>query len=161
MMETIAKRTLHLLLAFLLLTAASTMAQQSQTPKKGTTPTTSEPSGENLFNTYCAVCHGKDGKGNGPAAAALKAPPSNLTTLGQRHGGKFPTDYVASVLQYGVEDVTAHGSKEMPIWGPLLSPSGSLRKDQERPLAEAREIDSAVAAKIHSLSQYIESLQAK
>jgi len=143
-------------------TGALTMAQQSQaTIKKGPIQKTSAPSGEDIFNTYCAVCHGKDAKGNGPAAGALKVPPADLTTLARRHGGKFPTEYVTTVLQYGVEDIKAHGSKDMPVWGPLFGPSGSLSKSQSLPLAEAREVSSAVTLKIHNLSQYIESLQGK
>ncbi len=35
--------------------------------------------GAEVFATYCAVCHGPDGKGNGPAAAALVPPPPDLT----------------------------------------------------------------------------------
>ena len=161
-MKSIAGRAVVLLLALLFSTGALTMSQQSQTTiKKGPIRKTSAPPGEDMFNTYCAVCHGKDAKGNGPAAGALKVPPTDLTTLAQRHGGKFPTEYVTSVLQYGVEDVKAHGSKDMPIWGPLFGPSGSLTKSQSLPLAEAREVSSAVTLRIHNLSQYIESLQAK
>jgi mono/diheme cytochrome c family protein len=151
-----------LLLALCFSAAATASAQQSQTTsKKSPAPATSAPSGEGLFNSYCAACHGKDAKGDGPAAAALKVPPPDLTTLGKRHGGKFPADYFTSVLQYGVEEVKAHGSKDMPVWGPLFGPSGSLRKSQEMPLAEARDVNAAVAEKIRSLSQYVESLQAK
>lgn len=29
--------------------------------------------GANLYRAYCASCHGKNGKGDGPVAAALKA----------------------------------------------------------------------------------------
>ena len=162
MVKRIAGRAVVLLLALLFSTGALTMAQQSQTTiKKGPIQKTSAPSGEDIFNTYCAVCHGKDAKGNGPAAGALKVPPADLTTLAQRHGGKFPTEYVTTVLQYGVEDIKAHGSKDMPVWGPLFGPSGSLSKSQALPLAEAREVSSAVTLKIHNLSQYIESLQGK
>jgi mono/diheme cytochrome c family protein len=156
-MKNIARRA-GLILGLLLSTGALTMAQQSQT---GSVQETSAPSGEDLFNTYCAVCHGKDAKGNGPAAGALKVRPADLTTLAQRHGGKFPREYVTTVLQYGVEDVKAHGSKDMPIWGSLFGPSEALSKSQSLPLAEAREVSSVVTLKIHNLSQYIESLQAK
>ena len=160
-MKNIARRAV-LFLGLLLSTGALTMAQQSQTTiKKGSVQETSAPSGEDLFNTYCAVCHGKDAKGNGPAAGALKVRPADLTTLAQRHGGKFPREYVTTVLQYGVEDVNAHGSKDMPIWGSLFGPSEALSKSQSLPLSEAREISSVVTLKIHNLSQYIESLQAK
>ena len=115
--------------------------------KKTPIPTTSAASGQEMFNTYCAVCHGKDAKGDGPAAAALKVPPPNLTTLSQRHDGKYPAMYVESVLMFGAETFPAHGAKDMPIWGPLL---GAISVDA--PEAELR---------IHNLNQYIESLQAK
>jgi len=110
-------------------------------------PRTSAASGQEMFNTYCAVCHGKDANGDGPAAGALKVPPPNLTTLSLRHGGKYPTAYVETVLKFGVETFPAHGAKDMPIWGPLL---GAISADA--PEAKLR---------IHNLNQYIESLQAK
>lgn len=150
------------LLALLFSAGASTTAQQSQTTtKKAPAETVSEPSGEYLFNTYCAVCHGKDGKGAGPAAGSLKVPPPDLTTLARRHGGKYPAEYVTSVLQYGVGDLKAHGSPDMPIWGELFSPRGALTRNPSRPLAETRDVDTAVAQRIHNLNQYIESLQTK
>ena len=161
-MNSIAKRALVLSLALMFSTRTLTIAQQSQTTiKKGPTQKTSARAGHDMFNTYCAVCHGKDAKGSGPAAGALKVRPADLTTLARRHGGKFPTEYVTTVLQYGVEDVKAHGSKDMPIWGPLLGPTGAISRSEPLPLAEAREVSSVVTLRIHNLSQYIESLQAK
>ena len=38
--------------------------------------------GKDSFMAYCAVCHGADGRGNGPAAPALKTPVPDLTTTG-------------------------------------------------------------------------------
>ena len=35
--------------------------------------------GEALFRTHCASCHGSEGRGDGPAAAALAGPPADLT----------------------------------------------------------------------------------
>ena len=35
--------------------------------------------GQQLFQTYCMVCHGADGKGTGPAAVALPHAPADLT----------------------------------------------------------------------------------
>ena len=56
--------------------------QESETNvKKVPIQRTSAASGEEMFDAYCAACHGKDGKGNGPAAAELKMPPPDLTTL--------------------------------------------------------------------------------
>lgn len=127
-----------------------TKAQQSQTTiKKAPIQRTSANSGVEMFNSYCAACHGKDAKGNGPAVAALKVPPPDLTTLSQRHGGKYPAMYVESVLTFGAENFPAHGAKEMPIWGPLLgSISGGVNAPQ-------------TALRIHNLNDYIEGLQGK
>ena len=76
-------------------------------------------SGPELYRSYCAVCHGQDGKGNGPAAPGLKTQPADLTLLAKNAGGKFPANRVTNILN-SEEPVTAHGSKDMPIWGPLF-----------------------------------------
>jgi mono/diheme cytochrome c family protein len=133
----------------LLFWIARLTAQQSQTtirtvPVQGASPA----SGVEMFNRYCAVCHGKDAKGNGPAVPALRVPPPDLTTLAQRHGGKFPADYVGAVLRNGVGDTRSHGSKDMPIWGPLFSSLGGGRS-------------APAALRISKLSRYIDSLQTK
>jgi len=82
-------------------------------------PSTYVPSGKALYELYCATCHGADARGNGPLALALKTPPPNLTTLAKRHGGKFPTEYVTRMLQFGTTSST-HGSADMPAWGPIF-----------------------------------------
>jgi len=78
-----------------------------------------EVSGARLFLTYCATCHGANGKGNGPAAVALDRIPPDLTVLAKFSGGAFPAAHVMNVLT-GQGDNTAHGSKDMPVWGPLF-----------------------------------------
>jgi mono/diheme cytochrome c family protein len=147
-MKNTALRAGVLLFASLFWTA-SLMGQQSQTTIK-TVPiqATSAASGEGMFTAYCAACHGKDAKGHGPAVPALKVPPPDLTTLAQRHGGKFPADYVGDVLRNGVENAISHGSKDMPIWGPLFSSLGGGRS-------------APATLRISELSHYIESLQTK
>ncbi|HEY2013389.1 MAG TPA: cytochrome c [Bryobacteraceae bacterium] len=75
-------------------------------------------SGQEMFKAYCASCHGASGKGDGPAAAALKNAPPDLTRLARNHDGKFPFGYVEDKLKDVNE--SAHGSKQMPVWGPLL-----------------------------------------
>jgi mono/diheme cytochrome c family protein len=108
---------------------------------------TSPASGKEMYISYCAVCHGTDGKGGGPAASALKTPPADLTMLSKNNGGKFPTMKVASTLR-GTSELPAHGSKEMPVWGPLF-----------RSMSEGHE--SEVQQRVANLTQYVESLQAK
>jgi hypothetical protein len=88
--------------------------------------------GGDLFQEYCASCHGRDGTGNGPAADALKRVPPDLTTLAARSGGTFPTLRVARLIggKDGEPFPPSHGSREMPVWGPIFkaldtSPKGA------------------------------------
>lgn len=107
----------------------------------------SSSSGKAMFTSYCAVCHGSDGKGNGPAASALKTPPADLTLLAQKNGGKYPSAHVASVL-HGQAMLASHGNEEMPVWGPLFSSVSGGQASQ-------------VQQRISNLVQYVETLQAK
>jgi mono/diheme cytochrome c family protein len=75
--------------------------------------------GADLFRSYCASCHGREGKGDGPVAPALNAKVPDLTTIAQRHGGVFPEKWVTELIE-GPESVLAHGSREMPIWGAIF-----------------------------------------
>ena len=115
--------------------AGSMLAQQPTNLTKGV----------DLYQRYCAVCHGKDGKGGGPAAAALKAPPTDLTRLAKTHDGKFPVGSVRQAL--GGSSTLAHGSQEMPIWGPVfraMSPNQSISE-----------------LRVDNLLRYLESIQEK
>ena len=104
--------------------------------------------GKDLFEFYCASCHGRDGKGNGPVAPALKAPPPDLTTLAQQNRGRFPAARVEGVLKGEVRLSTpAHGPSDMPVWGPIF-----------RGLDNRDEVNDR---RIENLVKYIESMQAK
>jgi mono/diheme cytochrome c family protein len=111
------------------------------------TPKTAPTDGKQMYSNYCASCHGVDGKGRGPVAGMLKTQPSDLTVLSKNNGGKFPAAHVASVLQFGAEH-PAHGSAEMPVWGPVLGQMNQATP-QER------------ALRISNLSRYLETLQAR
>jgi mono/diheme cytochrome c family protein len=65
-------------------------ASANDKPQVNQAPPAYVPSGEVMYKQYCAACHGADAKGHGPAAASLKMPPPDLTTLANRHDGKFP-----------------------------------------------------------------------
>jgi mono/diheme cytochrome c family protein len=88
--------------------------------------------GRDLFEMYCATCHGREGRGNGPAAEALKVRPADLTTIARRNGGTFPKSRVESFVTVGEDRASpAHGSKEMPVWGPIfraLDPNDAANK---------------------------------
>ena len=145
--------TIHsavLLSVLLFSTATYSMAQETKkTIKRVPISKTSADSGEEMFKAYCAVCHGETGKGDGPASSEFRISPANLTILSKNNSGKFPNNYVAQVLQSGVQVAKAHGSKDMPIWGNLF---GSISGGIDSP---------AVKQRIFNLSQYVESLQSK
>ncbi len=108
---------------------------------------TSPASGSEMYTTYCAVCHGIDGKGRGPAADALKVPPPDLTMLAKRKGGAYPSDHVRNAIEGDLRP-PAHGSKEMPVWGSLFWQMSQGHS-------------SEVQLRVTNLNRYIESLQAK
>src|SRR5512135_193662 len=77
--------------------------------------------GASIFQTYCAACHGLDGRGNGPVSKALKGEVPDLTRLSQRNDGTFPAIHVRNTIMFGADDLLpAHRSKEMPIWRPIF-----------------------------------------
>jgi len=75
--------------------------------------------GADLFHSYCAACHGIDGRGHGPAAAALKSPVPDLTTIASRNRGVFPRERIRTQIA-GEDRPAIHGTREMPIWGPIF-----------------------------------------
>ena len=102
----------------------------AQTVQRGTAPRIQSVDGVDTYKAYCAVCHGPQAKGNGPAATALKKVPADLTTIAKRNGGKFsPTDVEAVIM--GQQVLNSHGSRDMPIWGPVfqaLAPDNTFMK---------------------------------
>jgi mono/diheme cytochrome c family protein len=132
--------------SFLLLGIVVGLAQKPEIKKTQIKPTPAE-SGAAMFSEYCAVCHGKDAKGSGPAAPALKVAPPDLTTLARGNSGKFPAPHVSNVIRSG-GDTSAHGSKDMPVWGRAF-------------LSLTPHDDAIVQERIFNLTNYIESLQQK
>jgi mono/diheme cytochrome c family protein len=144
-----SKHTLTFVLAGIMSAAFASIAQQpAPTIKTVPIQRTSIVDGHQMFTAYCAVCHGANGKGNGPAAQAMKVPPTDLTLLSQKSGGTFPANHVAMVLQFGIEN-SAHGSAQMPIWGDLM-----------RTLApSASDGDTLVHQRINNIVDYIKQIQ--
>ncbi len=120
---------------------------QSSTTAPTTLKQTASTNGKQMFVNYCASCHGVDGKGDGPVAASLKMPPTDLTLLSKNNNGKFPDSHLFAVLQYGSE-IPSHGTAEMPVWGPILG-----RLDRANP--------DVKKLRMSNLIRYLETLQAK
>jgi mono/diheme cytochrome c family protein len=104
--------------------------------------------GRQEFNIYCVSCHGEDAKGNGVAAPALKDKPADLTGIAARRGGTFDRVEVAEIVD-GRQDMPAHGSREMPIWGDRLGEDATDSGDEES-LAQGR---------VALLVAYLEAIQ--
>lgn len=115
-------------------------------PGKQTEPLIGSLKGSDLFRAYCAPCHGDDGKGDGPVAAALNTKPTDLTTIASRNGGVFPAERVGKIVA-GDNLVLAHGSREMPIWGPIFH-----QVEWDRDLGNVR---------LQNVVKYVESIQRK
>jgi mono/diheme cytochrome c family protein len=103
--------------------------------------------GADLYQAYCAVCHGKTAKGDGPMGRNLKVAPPDLTHIATRDGGKFPRQRIEQILSGEAAVEAGHGTREMPLWGPIFS---QIAWDQD--LGRVR---------IDSLAKYLEQLQAK
>jgi mono/diheme cytochrome c family protein len=100
--------------------------------------------GPELFRAYCASCHGKDGRGNGPAAPAMKVKVPDLTVIARNNKGQFPSAHVRRIIM-GDDVVTAHGSREMPVWGPIFH---QIESDVDRGYV-----------RLENLVKYLESIQ--
>jgi len=124
-----------ILLGASLLAVLSVAEPQSKNERKSAAKPPSAAAGQETFLRYCASCHGKTAKGDGPAAFVLRTAPPDLTTLSKRHEDKFPAGYVSSVLIFG-QSFASHGSEDMPMWGsrfkiidPVHDPTGQQHID--------------------------------
>jgi len=137
------------IVAILSAIAVAQATSTQSTPQIKHVPITNAPSssGKEMFKSYCAVCHGVDAKGNGPAASAMKTPPTDLTALTKKGAGQYPAAHVAAVIR-GQAATPSHGSQDMPVWGRLFS---SISQGHEGPVQQ----------RITNLVNYIETLQAK
>ncbi len=138
--------SLRITLTALAMAAFSAAPGFGQTIKPVPVTSTNPTSGKEMYKEYCAVCHGVDGKGGGPAAVALKKVPTDLTQLAIRNNGKFPGEKVARNIE-GDEMVLSHGSNDMPVWGSLFKSLGGS--------------DNIVRMRVVNLTEYLRSMQAK
>lgn len=132
-------------LSLAILVAGAATGAQTKTIKEVPAHMTASLEGKDLYTQFCAVCHGVDAKGGGPAADALKRRPSDLTLLSRMNGGKFPTISVQMTIKGSA--TLEHGTREMPIWGNVFSEMG-----RNHDMGDLR---------VMSVLKYIEQIQAK
>jgi mono/diheme cytochrome c family protein len=102
--------------------------------------------GPDLFRAHCAACHGANARGDGPLASALKTKVPDLTMLAKNNKGEFPSSPVRKTI-IGEDILIAHGSREMPIWGPIFH---QIESDQDWG-----------NVRIENLVKYLQSIQQK
>jgi mono/diheme cytochrome c family protein len=132
--------------AIVLVPAAPTAASAQQTTQTAEA-VLSGTSGDALFKTYCASCHGKAAKGDGPLADSLRFRPPDLTLIAKRNKGKFDAEKVYRIVD-GREAVKGHGGTDMPVWGDAFKRSVDGYSEK------------AVKARIDALVEYLKSIQA-
>jgi mono/diheme cytochrome c family protein len=136
-----------LILGLLLIAMGLRAAEEpATTVKKVPVHATTAMAGKDLYREYCAVCHGVNGKGDGPAAAALKVAPPDLTRIAAHNGGKFPELKVQRMISGADEQPASHGSKDMPVWGNIFRHMGAS--------------SDLGAVRVYNLVKYLEEIQA-
>jgi mono/diheme cytochrome c family protein len=135
-------------LALAVAVAGAAIGEGQTTGRQQTPPLAPDSlSGRDTFGQYCAPCHGNAGRGDGPVAPALRTRPSDLTMLAVRNGGVFPGSSVASFVTGAGRNIQAHGTTDMPVWGPTF-----------RALDTS---DARVKVRIENVVEYIASIQMK
>ena len=97
--------------------------------------------GAQMYSSYCSACHGKLGRGDGPAAPALKTKPTDLTQLKKTHGGTYATKEFQDKVT-GAAMSASHGNVDMPIWGPIF-----------------RDLGGSPELRLFNLKQYVDAMQ--
>ena len=103
--------------------------------------------GPDLFHAYCAACHGVGGKGDGPAAVALKTKPADLTVLAKDSGGKFLVEQVKKFIAGDDPSLQSHGSRDMRVWGPIFH--------------QIENVQDFGNVRLQNLIQYLQTIQQK
>jgi len=107
-----------------------------------------DDAGQALYRRYCASCHGREGRGDGPVAPALGEKPTDLTRIADAHGGSFPLEAVIAAID-GTRTMRAHGVSEMPVWGEVFQADGTTPLEQQ----------ILARGKVIAIAYYLRSLQ--
>ena len=134
-------------LGIALFTSGPAFSQTQSTPKKQYEGLIYSVRGPDLYRAHCAVCHGLQGKGDGPVGATLRTRPADLTVLAKNNGGNFPAQRIQKFIADIDPSVQSHGSREMPVWGPIFH-----RVEEDQDFGNVR---------LQNLIKYLETIQQK
>ena len=138
----VARRHMAILVAIMLQTTAIEPVK-AEDPHLGITE----------YELSCMPCHGLNGRGDGPRAKSLKSAPADLTRIAKSNGGVFPARKLAEIID-GRAIVSAHGQREMPVWGDRY-------RVQVEESERASAIENRARAQISALVEYLRTLQEK
>ena len=124
------------ILGSIIFTAALSLTAQTGGDERASTD------GARLYTTYCAECHGTEGRRPGAVASVRGSTIPDLQLMATRNRGVFPLAQVEKLLSGTARAPISHGGIEMPLWGPVLSRDGPDR-----------------SARVHALARYLETLQ--
>jgi mono/diheme cytochrome c family protein len=74
--------------------------------------------GQEVYNTYCALCHGPTGLGDGVGAAALDPKPRDLSSAAILE--TYTDEFLVNVITNG--GMAVGKSPAMPPWGGIVTP---------------------------------------
>jgi hypothetical protein len=107
--------------------------------------------GRNQYEVYCQICHGVEGRGDGPAGDVLHLRPSDLTQMAKNNGGEFPWSETFRIID-GRSKVEAHEQKGMPVWGERWTEE---RFTEDEPHGG----EDAAYARIRCVAHYLSTIQ--
>jgi mono/diheme cytochrome c family protein len=116
---------------------------------------TSAALGRADFRDNCVSCHGVSGQGDGPLSSWLVKPPSDLSTIAQRNGGRFEDELLAEQIDGRWSgDGGPHGWRDMPLWGQVFK-----QRAMTQPGDSAQTAEWSAQDRIQSLLKYLKTLQ--
>ena len=104
--------------AILATLAALAWALPVSAEEDSSSPMTAAQMGADLYQNYCATCHGKSAAGDGPLSEYFTTQVPALTQLSANNNGEFPLARVVHLIDGGQQMPFHRGA--MPSFGPTM-----------------------------------------
>ncbi len=110
------KNIIHAMVMLLLITESASVYSANPPPAY---------EGRRLYVSYCLLCHGADGKGDGPLATAMKISPADLTTTVRSRSDTILTKIITGEGRQTITGRDRHNllSEAMPEWNEVFNES--------------------------------------